>query len=97
MPNCPDPEGPQTKFRIPPGEKDRWIKACHMNEKDVNTLTRFCALHFREEDVKRGQERNFLRKGVVPSLDLHGEDFVLPKKEPVLEVEDPSKHIPLPQ
>ena len=63
VPNCPNPEGPQSKFRIPPGEKDRWIKACQMNEKDVDTLTRFCALHFREEDVKRGQERNILRKG----------------------------------
>ena len=81
VPNCPNPEGPQSKFRIPPGEKDRWIKACQMNEKDVDTLTRFCALHFREEDVKRGQERNILRKGVVPSRDLPGENFAISKEK----------------
>ena len=63
------PRQDQTSFfRIPAAKRNDWIRICGLDPSKLNTLSRVCNLHFRDEDfLPRTQELRRLRPGVVPS------------------------------
>ena len=67
VPNCPSPNGPGSMFQIPANRKEEWLTVCNIKENDLRGHTKVCYLHFKEDEVIRKQEKNFLLKGVVPT------------------------------
>ena len=86
------PKQDQTSFfRIPTARKDDWIRICGLDPKQLNTLSRVCNLHFRDEDYFPGSLfRKRLRPDVVPSQwvpipDVTGTAEVLCEEEKAVE------------
>ncbi|KYN29051.1 THAP domain-containing protein 9, partial [Trachymyrmex cornetzi] len=54
-----------------PKEEDirkQWLAFCGINEHVLNTVTKLCANHFREEDMIKKVKRSYIKPNTVPSI-----------------------------
>lgn len=58
--------------RFPKEENIRkqWLAFCGINEQVLNTVTKLCTNHFREEDIIKKPKRSYMKPNTVPFI--HG-------------------------